>query len=286
MRSLLASAAVAALLLSNAALASAATMADLLSAPTNSGKIVRLQTSSGLSGSSAVFRGSGSNGGNGGEFLVQLDTNGSGTAGGWENIQVTVTSSDVDNNWVYKTFCVEESETYVPNTAYYATIDNRVYNNGGAAGSAGVAVANNVKYAYGLYAEGLLESAIGPSYFQYDNSTFAGNLQQFIWDSQDGIYNATTTAFKTQIEAWAAANSAEASHYLQYVLVMNLWSQLPVGPDGGPYTNGGAAQSQLILTQTTPANEPMPEPMTLAMWSGLSILGLGMARRQRRKVSA
>jgi hypothetical protein len=286
MRSFLAGAAVAALLLSNAALASAATMADLLTAPTNSDKIVRLQTSSGLSGSSAVYRGSGSNGGNGGEFLVQLDTNGSGTSGGWQNIQVTVTSSDVDNSWVYKTFCVEESETFSPGTAYYATIDNRIYNNGGAVGSPGALVANNVKIAYGLYAEGLLESAIGPSSFEYDTGTFAGNLQQFIWDSQDGSYNTVSLALKSEIEAWAAANPAKASHYLQYVLVMNLWSQKPAGPDGGPYTNGGAAQSQLILTQTSPADAPLPEPMTLAMWSGLSILGLGMARRHRRKASA
>jgi hypothetical protein len=278
MRFLMVCALAGAMLLAQTVTASAATMADLLSAPTNTAKVVRLQTSSGLSGSSAVFRGSGSNGGNGGEFLVQLQT-----ISGWQNIGVTVSSTDVDNSWVYKTFCVEESETYSPGTAYYATIENLVYYNGDSPGSAGVAVADNAKIAYGLYAEGQLESAIGSAFFQYDNSTFAGNLQQFIWDLQDNSLNLTSTALNTQIQNWKIANAAQATHYLQYVQVMNLWSELPTGPDGGPYTNGGAAQSQLILTETSPANEPMPEPASLVVWGlGLGLAGFGARRRMRK----
>lgn len=233
----------------------------------------------------------------GGEFLVKFkdptDPNAT-----WVTVDASVASSDLQYNgsgWVYKTFCVEESETFNPGQEYYATIDDKIYFNGSQSSNPlGKDVADNVKIAYGLYAEGKLEKEIGPLLFQYDDNALAGALQEYIWNTQANPVHVSD--LNTAITNWAAANAEQADLYLEHVKVLNLWGTKPVvvtttDQNGNTiflkYKNGSPAQSQLILGPIPPrAGDPLPEPMTLAMWSGLSMLGLGIARRQRRKVSA
>jgi hypothetical protein len=186
----------------------------------------------------------------------------------------------------FKTFCLERNETFSPGTPYYVTIDDLIYNgNTGTAGPDDIADITSVLF--GLYAEGKLDDLVGTDFEYGENAPtvtlgnqWADAVQKVIWKQQDsfGTLDNNGLDLLGAIEDWiaAAGNAQELARYRLQVRALNVWTDAD---------KTGRHQSQLFLDPTVPVRliPPMPEPLSLAIWTGFAALGLSLARRQGKR---
>jgi hypothetical protein len=200
---------------------------------------------------------------------------------------------------VVPTFCLEVNEHISLGTQYTATIDPVAITGGSGGVINGAPYGNHdplgfkTAWIYWKYVSGDLDSMLDAA---SSDGAFKNALQKLIWKLEDETLPSGYTAEEGTI--FTALKNLTNSIVDPEVVVPDGYEFRVPGIDSETvytvsvlnlYSAAGAqAQSQLYYTQFDVPNAPgdLPEPMTLAMWSGLSILGLGMARRHRRKVSA
>lgn len=194
--------------------------------------------------------------GNGGEFIVQ--------------------KKNPDNSFsnVFNTFCVELAETITFNTQYKVSDISRKT----VATNKPLTVAT--AWLFSKFIEGFnagLDFVIGAQPYSLSNTAQrdrdARSLQLAIWStmgwdiSGQANYNnsnATNTAIKNKADYWITLASGQSDPDGNYfnVGIMNLVEK----------NGNGNRQDQLVI---------VPEASTIAVWSVLSLLGVGAAYRKR-----
>lgn len=256
----------------------------------DSTKSVMLFTTGALGSSNSdsdfVYRNGSSSGdgARGGEFRVQVNL-----GSGFTDITVGPVSLNgaAPESWIYKTFCVEEGETFDPGVAYYATIDERAYYGT----DAGDPLVNNsgedinviVKLGYALYITGQLDE-YSNGVFQYNDPGDAGLFQELIWRLQANPEESLTSGNMEQLKNGIISyDEDDKADLIASVYVLNLWGG-NVGELDIPYSTGKSPkQSQLFFLP--PAPQPaslVPEPATFAIFSGMMLLGAGYAVKRRK----
>jgi hypothetical protein len=200
---------------------------------------------------------------------------------------------------VVPTFCLEVNEHISLGTQYTATIDPVAITGGSGGVVNGAPYGNHdplgfkTAWIYWKYVSGDLDSMMDAA---SSDGAFKNALQKLIWKLEQETLPSGYTSEEGSIFL-ALKGMTDSISDPQVVVPTGYEFRVPGINSETVYTisvlnlytsTGAQAQSQLYYTVFDEPNAPgeLPEPMTLAMWSGLSILGLGMARRQRRKVSA
>lgn len=202
--------------------------------------------------------------GNGGEFTLQVNDNGSSPDLNWVLPFYHGNTKDIGNHDPsFQSFCVEYSETINIGGTYNFTINDRAINGG--VGSGGDPISVGTAWLYFQFAKG---SLTGYNYTT-GRSTSAGLLQAAIWWLEDERSDPGTGNFFRNLvlsnfgNDWALAKADNNGQYP--VAVLNLYT-----------LTGGLAQDQLVLT-----NVPVPASILLL---GSGLLGLvGIARRRFKK---
>lgn len=220
--------------------------------------------------------------GNGGEFRVEVVTSANGNVG-----------------FEFYTFCLERTENITADgSTKFKIVDigSEAITGGGGAVNGADPISNGTAFLFEQFSTGTLSSIElewnGDSYFytregsEGVNDNWAGALQAVIWklegevsaDYAEANLGTTQKKYAKALYKYVSDNvlDFDEDYTGSKVSVMNIIYK----------SNSKNAQSQLYYDPLAEQEPVVPEPMTLAMWSGLSILGLGMARRQRRKVSA
>ncbi|MCU0879044.1 MAG: hypothetical protein MUF06_14770 [Pirellulaceae bacterium] len=200
-----------------------------------------------------------------------------------------------------ETYCLEFSEHIQLGTTYYASIDPiAVRGGGGALGTAPNTydpLGQQTAWLYAKYVANELDSMVTGT---VSLGEFKNGFQKAVWNLEQEPFTTSgyTSDENTVFNSLLAL--AAGSGYSGDIGPLGFEYIVPLGPDServytvsvlNLYQDAAMTmphQSQLYYTVFERPRAPgdLPEPMTLAMWSGLSILGLGMARRHRRKESA
>lgn len=237
------------------------------------------------------------------------DSSGSLVKGPVRGGEFLITQQDVANPLIFKTFCLERNENISLNTKYDATLPDYQGAVGGGPGGTPDPLSAESMWLYDAYREGILDTLGGTQTstfgnFQYASDIWADVFQLTIWRLEEEIADFTGFAgYKISSSSGAPSLADYATEFYNWVInwdnnggnygigadqvfVMNVWT-LGHGDDNADITQIDPAwrkQSQLGWEDLDEA-PPVPEPASLAVWGGLSFLGLVFGNRFRRKAA-
>lgn len=242
-----------------------------------------------------TYRMTSGGGANGGEFLIR-------------KLVLPVTSPETFTGDIFKTFCIEHSETISLNGNYWVTVDpvalrggpgyntpplSLPYTPGSSLPSGtGDPVGAATQWLFGTYSNSWLDdfTLASTAYtFSYNDDAWAGYLQEAIWFLEEeitGTLSAQAQALVDTANAPLTYTTGEIANTLYDVRAMNLWTTRNDKSlaNNYTYTYEGLAQSQLILVGTTMRESTVPEPSTILIWGGLAGIGLIINRRRQSKL--
>jgi hypothetical protein len=207
----------------------------------------------------------------GGEFGVHLKDHANPFAGNTESAEL------------FRTFCLEKNE-YIDfhKNGFIVESISTAAENGGLGGPQPDPISAETAWLYYNFARGSLSGYLG-------DMASADNLQKALWGFEDELNVAEMAAwsnnpFVLAAQAAILANGSDVQEAVDRVRVLNIvWASdrhgfdgVYEGPKPGTLTSGDRAQSVLYI---------IPEASTIAVWSILSAMGVGVAYRKRSRES-
>lgn len=206
-------------------------------------------------------------------FTDQVGSTGGGEFGVHRKDQANPFAGNTESAELFRTFCLERNEfiDFHKNGFIIESI-SQAAEDGGVGGPAPDPISAETAWLFYNFTLGTLSGYLG-------DVTSANNLQNAIWGFEEEIALNLANPFVIAANAASAADKAAA---LARTFVLNiLWASdrgnfdgVYEGPTPGTLTPGDRAQSMLYV---------IPEASTIAVWSVLSMVGIGVAYRNRAK---
>jgi hypothetical protein len=227
-------------------------------------------------------------------FTDQVGSTGGGEFGVHLKDQVNPFSGNTESAELFRTFCLEKNEfiDFHQNGFIIESISTAA-ENGGVGGPSPDPISAQTAWLYYNFVKGTLSGYLG------NNVASADALQKAIWGFEDELNLSEMAAWSNNpfvLAADAALASvdplvqANVDAAVASVRVLNIvWASdrhgfdgVYEGPKPGTLTSGDRAQSVLYLDSTA----IVPEASTIAVWSILSALGMGLAYCRKANKSA
>lgn len=212
-------------------------------------------------------------------FTDQTGTTGGGEFGVHLKDHVNPFDGNTESAELFRTFCLEKNEfiDFHKNGFIIESISTAA-ENGGLGGPQPDPISAETAWLYYNFAKGTLSGYVG-------DVASANNLQNAIWGFEDELSLSEMAAWSSNpfvLAAQAAilANGSDVQEAQDRVRVLNIvWASdrhgfdgVYEGPKPGTLTDGDRAQSVLYI---------VPEASTIAVWTILSAMGIGVVYRKR-----